>query len=172
MTVPYRTFILLGVAVGLLGAGYVFAPRAGSATAAIVPKAPPVAAQAAPASPVAKPLNTLVANRPPVPLTTRTHTTFFAPKEEMPVQTASATTGGLLAASSTAGAATDGGLPSVPGDAKSADSTQAKAAAEFDGYKNVRGLVQGPDGVWRGRAMRGRTEVAIRVDASGSVSAD
>ena len=43
---------------------------------------------------------------------------------------------------------------------------------ELDGYKHVRALEKGPDGVWRGRAMRGRTEIAIRVDATGSVSAD
>jgi hypothetical protein len=52
------------------------------------------------------------------------------------------------------------------------EDAQAKRAIEFDGYRNVRGLVKGADGVWHGRAMRGRTEVGVKVDASGSVSAD
>jgi hypothetical protein len=172
MTIRYPILVVVGVAVGLLGAGYVFAPQSGSATVATVPKATAVAAAATPAAPIAKPPSTLVANRAPVPLTTRTHTTYFVPKErDASVQTAAATTGAIPAAF-TAGAGTDGGLPPAPSDAKSGDSAQAKAAIELDGYKNVRALEKGPDGIWRGRAMRGRTEIAIRVDATGSVSAD
>jgi hypothetical protein len=41
---------------------------------------------------------------------------------------------------------------------------------ETDGYKKVDALVQGPDGVWRGRALRGETEVAVSVDPAGNVS--
>jgi len=170
--VPYRTFLVLGLAVGLLGAGYAFAPQPGGATAAIAPL--PRAA-----GPTAKPASTLVGNRAPVPLVTRTHKTYFAPTQaEASVQTASATPGSspsatdVSKASLTVGAGLDGGLPPAPAGANSADSAQAKAAVELDGYKNVRGLEKGPDGIWRGRAMRGRTEIAIRVDASGSVSAD
>lgn len=168
MTVPYRTFIALGSAVALLGAGYIFAPQPGAAAlpAAPVAKTALVAPAATPAAPTAKPPSTLVANRAPVPMAPRTHDTYFVPKEtQASFQTASATPG-------VAGVGTDGGLPPAPGDAKSRDSGQAKAAIELDGYKNVRALEKGPDGVWRGRAMRGRTEIAIRVDASGSVSAD
>jgi len=54
----------------------------------------------------------------------------------------------------------------------SGNDSRAKQAIELDGYKNVRGLEKGPDGVWRGRAMRGRTEIAVRVDSSGNVSAE
>ena len=81
------------------------------------------------------------------------------------VQTASAIIGAPAA---------DGGTPpsSAKDDAKRDNDTQAKAAIELDGYKNVRGLVQGEDGVWHGRALRGRTEIAISVDAKGSVSAE
>ena len=43
---------------------------------------------------------------------------------------------------------------------------------EQDGYRNVRALVKGVDGVWHGRAMRGSTEIAVSVDGSGSVSAN
>ncbi|HTE35099.1 MAG TPA: hypothetical protein VK630_01020 [Reyranella sp.] len=182
--VLYRTFLVLGLAVGTLGAGYIFAPQPGGATVATapMPKAAGVATAATPAAPTAKPASTLVANRAPVPLAARTHNTYFAPKESaVPGQTASATTGAVPSgatttdisnASLTVGAGLDGGLPPAPGEAKSGDSAQAKAAVELDGYKNVRGLEKGADGIWRGRAMRGRTEIAIRVDASGSVSAD
>ena len=69
-------------------------------------------------------------------------------------------------------ATTDGALPLGPGEARSGTSSRAKAAVERDGYKNVHALEQGPDGVWRGRAMRGRTEIAIRVDDNGNVSAE
>jgi len=48
----------------------------------------------------------------------------------------------------------------------------ARAAIEADGYKGARGLTRGSDGSWSGRALRGRTEVAIRVSPDGSVSAD
>jgi hypothetical protein len=173
--VPYRTFLVLGLAVGLLGAGYVFAPQPGSATAATapLPKAAPVADAATPAAPTAKPASKLVANRAPVPLMTRTHKTYFIPKEaETSVPGSNPGATDISKASLTVGAGLDGGLPPAPAGARSADSAQAKAAVELDGYKNVRGLEKGPDGIWRGRAMRGRTEIAIRVDASGSVSAD
>jgi len=47
----------------------------------------------------------------------------------------------------------------------------ARMAIELDGYKGVKGLAKGNDGVWRGRALRGTTEIAISVDANGNVSA-
>lgn len=175
MTVPIRTFVALGLAVGMLGAGYVFAPQTGAATVAVAPaptSAPLPSAAARP--PTAKP-TALVGSRPPVPLVTRTHTTYFVPKEaEGPVQISS-TSGGWsstgLPTAEMPGAETDGGLP-PSSDARTGDDRQARAAIELDGYKNVRALEKGSDGIWRGRAMRGRTEIAVRVDASGSVSAD
>ena len=94
--VSYRTFLVLGLAVGTLGAGYIFAPQPGGATVATapVPKAAPVATAATPAAPTAKPASSLVANRAPVPLQTRPPTTYFVPKgSAAPGQTASATTG-------------------------------------------------------------------------------
>ena len=47
----------------------------------------------------------------------------------------------------------------------------AKAAIEQDGYKGVRSITKGPNGSWRATAMRGTTEVILRVDANGNVSA-
>jgi hypothetical protein len=190
MSVPYRTVLALGLAVGMLGAGYVFAPHPGAAartTAPVPPKPAPVASLSMPATPTATPSSTLVVNRAPVPLSPRTHDTYYAPKEaygpkvpDASLQSASAppdlvlggtTTTDGPPASAIAGAGIDGGLPPSD-DTKAGGNTEAKAAIELDGYKNVRGLEKGPDGTWRGRAMRGRTEIAVRVDASGSVSAD
>jgi hypothetical protein len=48
----------------------------------------------------------------------------------------------------------------------------AKGAIEADGYKSVRNITPGPDGTWRARALRGKTEVVITVDREGRVSAD
>ena len=53
-----------------------------------------------------------------------------------------------------------------------ADEEVAKAAIERDGYKRVRILSRGPNGVWKAHALRGETEVAVNVDAAGNVSAD
>jgi hypothetical protein len=53
--------------------------------------------------------------------------------------------------------------------AKSGESA-AKAAIEADGYKRVKVLRQGVNGIWYARAMRGATEVPLTVDATGRVS--
>jgi hypothetical protein len=46
----------------------------------------------------------------------------------------------------------------------------AKAAIEADGYKGVKVLRQGPNGIWYAKAMRGKTEVGLTVDAGGRVA--
>ena len=48
----------------------------------------------------------------------------------------------------------------------------AKAAIEADGYKGVRALARGSDGVWKATALRGQTEVQLSVGLTGSVSAN
>ena len=72
---------------------------------------------------------------PPVPLATRTHDTYFAPKARGPRadsvghdrrRSGEATTTDISKASLTVGAGLDGGLPPPPGDAKSGDSAQGK----------------------------------------------
>ncbi|OFX02942.1 MAG: hypothetical protein A3D94_17905 [Alphaproteobacteria bacterium RIFCSPHIGHO2_12_FULL_66_14] len=50
--------------------------------------------------------------------------------------------------------------------------TAAKAAIEADGYKVVRALSRGTDGVWTARALRGGTEVQLSVNSAGDVSAN
>jgi hypothetical protein len=48
----------------------------------------------------------------------------------------------------------------------------ARAAIEADGYKGVKVLRKGSNGVWHASALRGKTTVMLTVDAGGSVSAD
>jgi len=182
MTVPFRTFAFFGLALGMLAAGYLFAPAPGaSQPGRPADKVAAATEPAAKAEPAAKPesaakseptgksgVRTVVANRPPVPLLTQPKPTFVQPEN-------------LQSAASGSGKSTSfGSSPSQPGDTTQAltaapaagDDSKARRAIEFDGYKNVRGLAQGSDGIWRGRAMRGRAEIAVRVDASGNVSAE
>jgi hypothetical protein len=61
--------------------------------------------------------------------------------------------------------------PEVP--AKTSDDSgesAAKAAIEADGYKGVKVLRQGANGIWYAKAMRGTTEVPVTVDAAGRVA--
>jgi len=61
--------------------------------------------------------------------------------------------------------------PEVP--AKASDGSgesAAKAAIEADGYKGVKVLRQGVNGIWYAKAMRGTTEVPLTVDAGGRVT--
>lgn len=157
MTVPLRTYGFLGFAVTLLAAGYLFVP---SPSATPLPQPVAKAAPAGVPAATPKPATTLVANRAPVPLVTTAHTRFFdAPPEQPAPATAETPT-------------SEAQLQLAVAEPKSGDDSKAKAAIELDGYRNVRGLMKDADGVWRGRAMRGRTEIAIRVNADGSVSQD
>jgi hypothetical protein len=47
----------------------------------------------------------------------------------------------------------------------------ARERIEMDGYRDVRGLAIGPDGLWQGTALRGNTSVQVTVDRSGNVAA-
>jgi hypothetical protein len=60
-------------------------------------------------------------------------------------------------------------VTALPG---SMSATAAKAAIEADGYKGVRALARGSDGVWRASALRGQIEVLLSVSPTGSVSAN
>lgn len=48
----------------------------------------------------------------------------------------------------------------------------ARAAIEADGYKHVRVLSRSETGTWLALALRGKSEVTLRVDAQGTVMAD
>lgn len=99
----------------------------------------------------------LVAIRPPVPLVRPQPTSYFTTTVQ------DSGTSGDKPAANTAALTTD---------QPAGEDGDAKRAIEFDGYKNVHAVVKSGDGVWHARAMRGRTEIAVRVDASGTVSAE
>jgi hypothetical protein len=57
-------------------------------------------------------------------------------------------------------------LPSPrPADA----ATTAQKRIERDGYTNVQNLAKGDDGLWRGTATRGNSQVEVTVDRAGNV---
>jgi hypothetical protein len=144
------------VALGMLAAGYLFAPAPGvsrSLPTQLSTKAAPSATPAKASAP------RLAASRPPVPIITQPRTSYFAPPEQAATENGAAGTHPNDTTQALAVAA--------PG-----EDAGARRAIEFDGYRNVRDLTKGPDGTWRGRAMRGRTEISVRVDARGSVSAE
>jgi hypothetical protein len=65
-----------------------------------------------------------------------------------------------------------GETPSNPAAGDTAGQSAARAAIEADGYKGVKVLRKGVDGVWHASAMRGTATVMLTVNASGSVAAD
>lgn len=155
MVVPFRTFAVFSLAFGMLAAGYLIGPAPGATRSS-----PPPAAEAA--TPAPKPAApTLAANRPPVPLVRSQPTSYFTPANPDKSTADGNATGSAQA--QTAALTTD---------QPAGDDSGAKRAIEFDGYKNVHGMVKGSDGMWHARAMRGRTEIAVMVDGSGNVSAE
>lgn len=48
----------------------------------------------------------------------------------------------------------------------------ARAAIEADGYKRPRLVNKGANGTWHARALRGTTEVSLRVDPQGNVTGE
>jgi hypothetical protein len=48
----------------------------------------------------------------------------------------------------------------------------AKAAIEADGYKSVKVLRKGANGLWYAEALRGKTKVLLTVDSQGNVAAE
>ena len=157
MVVPFRTFAVFSLAFGMLAAGYLLGPARGAATQSSPSPAPAPKAEAVAPVPKAAP-PTLATSRPPVPLVRPQPTSYFTPA--VPDKPAA---DGDPAQTQTAALTTDGAPP---------EDGDAKRAIEFDGYKNVHAMVKGSDGMWHARAMRGRTEIAVTVDASGNVSAD
>ena len=49
-------------------------------------------------------------------------------------------------------------------------SAAAKAAVEADGYKGVKVLRKGDNGLWYAEGLRGSTKVLLMVDAQGNVT--
>ncbi|MBS0537918.1 MAG: hypothetical protein JSR47_04135 [Proteobacteria bacterium] len=155
MSIRTSTLLLTTLAAGMMASAYfIGAAPAATATAA----APSVARQAAIAkAPATPPASTIKAMRPPVPFVTRSHDSYVDVS--------------ALPATEQANANPAIQQASLQDDSP-AGMAAARASIEMDGYRNVRGLVKSADGSWRGRAMRGKTEIGIVVDASGSVSAE
>lgn len=72
------------------------------------------------------------------------------------------------------------GRPAVPstatapphsGDISVTSESQARRAIEAEGFTRVSALKRDADGGWTGRAMRGTSNVAVRIDRRGNVSA-
>ena len=164
MVVPFRTFAVFSLAFGMLAAGYLIGPAPGGA----MQSSPPPASKAAVAAPEAKAMPAaLIASRPPVPLVRPQPTSYFT--TTVPDSGAA---GDKPAADSNPADPAQAQTAALTTDQPTGEDADAKRAIEFDGYKNVHAVVKGSDGIWHARAMRGRTEIAVRVDATGSVSAE
>jgi hypothetical protein len=61
-------------------------------------------------------------------------------------------------------------LVARPSSSERSGENAARAAIEADGYKGVQELRRGDNGVWHAKALRGRTEVRLIVDARGAVT--
>jgi len=147
---------------GILASGYVIVAAARATATPVATsdrrdKQPTAGEAPSPASPPAQalaPRTSFSSAKPPVPLQTGRHATYWA---EDPGRAIAPTTEGTVAERT---------------DKKVTSDALAKAMIEADGYKRVRSLVQAPDGAWRGLAMRGTVEIAISVDANGRVLAE
>ena len=153
-------FALAFVFAGTAAGAHMIAPAPGATVSSMTGSNAKDKATAQPVAAVPAPVvSTIAMRRPPVPL--------LLTKRPRPIATA----GTLETASRNTAPPTEDAISPDPKDA-TAQAGFAKTAIERDGYKGVKGLAKGDDGVWRGRALRGSTEVAISVDPSGNVSAD
>jgi len=62
--------------------------------------------------------------------------------------------------------------PPHSGDIRITTDAEARRAIEAEGFTQVSALKREGDGTWAGRAMRGTSNVAVRVDRRGNVSAE
>jgi len=140
------------------------APEKGATVPALAaaPVAAPAARKGAPAPAVQK--ASVETRQAPVP---------FQPKPRPPVNLPPATDKDKDKDKATEAKAS-GQTADKPGETSSdpAGENAARAAIEADGYKGVKVLRKGANGVWHASALRGKTTVTLTVDASGSVSAD
>ena len=131
-----------------------------AAPAAPLPTAQPVDRKGVPAPDVKK--ASVEARQPPVP---------FQPKPKPPVNLPPVADKDKDKAAEAKATGQPGDKPSeTSGDM--AGENAARAAIEADGYKGVKVLRKGANGVWHASALRGKTTVMLTVDSSGSVSAE
>lgn len=135
---------LVGIAVAVA-----FAPSAQSrfATAKATP-AMAAAAMPADGATTDAPRPTLEARRDPVPVLMKPRPAVALASAEAPLPPVAA-----------------------PPTESAADGASAKAAVELDGYRNVRLVRRGDNGLWYAEGLRGSTKVMLTVDARGTVSA-
>ena len=86
-------------------------------------------------------------------------------------QTPAGPTNTNMGASGSAGASSNASMATAPAPRLTGAAGTAQRRIEQDGYKNVQNLQRGPDGLWRGTAMRGNAQVQVAVDRAGNVSA-
>src|SRR5216684_2860844 len=141
-----------GVASALGFAPVAQAPR--PAQVASRPPSEPVVSLAA------APKSTLEARQPPVPLLVKPRAPI-----ELPTVNSNATGSNATGSNATG--------PESPAQASDgAGEGSAKAAVEADGYKSVKVLRKGANGLWYAEALRGKTKVLLTVDSQGNVAAE
>jgi hypothetical protein len=113
------------------------------------PAPAPAPAVAVAASTPAK--STLEARQAPVPLVLKTRTSVALPDFD---------------------SAAPASAPAAEAKANEGDGGAAKAAVEADGYKSVKVLRKGANGLWYAEALRGKTKVLLTVDSQGNVAAE
>ncbi len=154
--------LLTSASHGVAPSAHAAAPAAAPIQAQ-VPLAAPTRAAEPVAVPAPKPVPaptvqkaSIETRQAPVPLLVKPR-----PPVDLPAVDAAAATP-ATAANTEQAAATD----------NAAGESVAKSAIEADGYKGVKVIRKGENGMWYAKAMRGKTEVTLIVDASGSVSAE
>jgi hypothetical protein len=111
----------------------------------------------------------LEARQPPVPLVMKRRSTI-----EPPAYDADAIGPVPAKATDAPGESAEGGAKAAidaPGESAEGGGG-AKAAIEADGYKGVKVLRKGADGLWHAEGLRGSTKVLLTVDAQGNVAAE
>jgi hypothetical protein len=146
-------FALVSTVAGVASAEMLRSPSEASVSSRLPASVPVTAkAEAPPAPKQEQPRSapTLVARQAPVPMLVRSRTPFVPP----------------------AGVPADAGQSAAETTLPGLTEAEARAAIEADGYKKVRVVNKAADGTWHARALRGTTEVALRVDAQRNVIGD
>lgn len=155
-------FALVSTVAGVASAQMLRSPSEASAPASMpvsMPASAPVMAKAeVPLPPKqeqakqeqARIISTLVARQAPVPMQVRSRAPFMPPVVP------------AVGAAEPAPETVSRGLTEAA----------VRTAIEADGYKKVRVVSRATDGTWRAQALRGATEVTLRVDSQGNVIGD
>jgi hypothetical protein len=112
--------------------------------------------------------STLETHQAPVPFQLKAHTTLDAPAGAGAAQPPSDQHASEQPPSDQAASE----APDAPKANDSEGGAAAKAAVEADGYKSVKVLRKGDNGVWYAEGLRGSTKVRLIVDAQGTVTSE